>query len=142
MRIYEILIHDLVHGTNTDFDNLDVSKTSDGGIHFGSIQQAKMRAAGKNSKIIYADIDIKNPKRYKDDGSGWKNKIQRAKRAKHDSIVYLNRYEGLTTERIEHLSDMGKLDTLDSLSDSQFKKLVPEAEDSYIVFYNEQIKLK
>lgn len=142
MFIYEFLIHNLVHGTNADFDDLDVSKSSDGGIHFGTEDQAKMRSAGKNSRLLRASIDIQKPKRYKDDGGNWKKKIAAAKRAGYDSIVYLNRYEGLTTERIEHLSEIGKLDKLDNLSYTAFKKLVPEAEDSYIVFSNEQIKAK
>lgn len=137
MRAHELM----VHGTNTSFDTLDVAKTSDGGIHFGSIQQARMRSSGKNAKIIYAYINIEKPKRYKDTGGEWKNKITNAKRAGYDGIVYLNRYEGMSTERIEHLSDIGKLDTLDLLSDVAFKKLVPEAEDSYIVFDNSQIKI-
>jgi len=143
MRASDFIAETLIsvsHGTNTDFDQLDVAKTSDGGIHFGSNQQAALRSTGKNSRIIDTQIDVRKPKRCKDDGSGWKNKIKSAKRSGYDSIVYLNRYENMTTERVEQLSQSGKLDTLDSLSDAAFKKLVPEAQDSYIVFDNDQIK--
>ncbi|AWE88943.1 hypothetical protein CSC28_7041 (plasmid) [Pseudomonas paraeruginosa] len=56
-----------------------------------------------------------------------------------DAIVYLNRYEGLTTEVIERLSASGDLSRLDDMTDAQFRKVVPEARDSYIVFRQDQL---
>lgn len=52
----------------------------------------------------------------------------------YDSIAYLNRYEGMTTERIEALSASGMLARLNQLTDAGFRRLVPDAADSFIVF--------
>lgn len=41
----------LEHRTNGEFDTLDPSKTVDGGLHFGTSEQASMRA-GKGSRVI------------------------------------------------------------------------------------------
>ncbi|CUJ69257.1 Uncharacterised protein [Achromobacter sp. 2789STDY5608633] len=82
-----------------------------------------------------------NPARSKDQGGNWKDKIQRAKAAGKDGIVYLNRYEGMTTAIIDRLSKSGHLNGLDDLSDAAFKRLVPEAQDSYIVFSVEQLDI-
>jgi hypothetical protein len=142
MLIFEIYISNLAHGTKLSTDVLDVDKTSDGGIHVGSVAQANMRASGSNSKVFNVTIDIEKARRCRDDGGGWAAKIRSAKSARYDSIVYLNRYEGLTTDVIDRLSVSGDLGRLDRISDSQFKKLVPEAEDSYIIFYNDQIRVK
>jgi hypothetical protein len=73
----------------------------------------------------------------KDSGGNWKSKIQRAKRQGYDAIVYLNRYEGTKTENV--IKNQGK--DLDRISDNQFKKLFPEASDSYIVFSEKQVKI-
>lgn len=128
----------LAHRTNTAFDDLDPTKTIDGGLHFGTLEQATMRA-GKNSRLILAYLRAPNLRRSKDRGGDWKSIIGSAKRAGMDGIVYLNRYEGMTTEIIERLRDSGDLQRLDGMSDAQFKKLVPEAMESYIVFSADQI---
>lgn len=69
----------------------------------------------------------------------WKARIAAAKKAGADAIVYLNRYEGMTTDIIERLQHAGDLHRLDGLSDSAFLRLVPEAQDSYIVWDLDQI---
>ena len=128
----------LEHRTNGEFDTLDPSKTVDGGLHFGTSAQASMRA-GKGSRVIRAYLKAKNIRRSKDRGGNWKSIIASAKRAGMDAIVYLNRYEGLTTEVIERLSASGDLSRLDDMTDAQFRKVVPEARDSYIVFSQDQL---
>lgn len=77
--------------------------------------------------------------RSKDLGGNWKAKIRQAKAAGKDGIVYLNRYEGMSSELIDRLQQNGLLDKLDGMSDAQFRKAVPEAQDSYIVFRADQV---
>lgn len=133
----------LFHLTAIAFEELDPSKTSDGGLHFGPLDQGMMRTAGAGAarRSIAARIKMSNPARIVDQGGNWKDKIRRAKAAGKDGIVYLNRYEGMTTAIIERLSKSGHLNGLDNLSDAAFKRLVPEAQDSYIVFSAEQLEL-
>lgn len=128
----------LAHRTNDLFDALDPSKTTDGGLHFGTLEQATMRA-GNNSRLILAYLQASRLRRCKDTGGNWKALIASAKRAGMDGIVYLNRYEGVTTEIIERLQATGELQRLDSMTDAQFRKAVPESEDSYIVFSAHQV---
>jgi len=130
----------VVHGSNHVIDQFDPTKTLDGGVHFGTVDQANMRSAGNGKNLIPVYLNIVNPRRCKDGGSDWKKKIQSAKKAGYDGIVYLNRYEGITTERINQLSASGMLNKLDSLSDKEFKKYVPEARDSYVAFEKMQIR--
>lgn len=128
----------LAHLTKEQFDFLDPAKTVDGGLHFGTLGQASMRA-GNNSRLILAYLQASRLRRCKDTGGNWKALIASAKRAGMDGIVYLNRYEGVTTEIIERLQASGDLQRLDSMTDAQFRKAVPEAEDSYIVFSAHQV---
>ncbi|MDF8364705.1 hypothetical protein [Achromobacter anxifer] len=102
-----------------------------------------MRTAGAGTarRSIAARIKMSNPARSVDQGGNWKDKIRRAKASGKDGIVYLNRYEGMTTAIIERLSKSGHLNGLDDLTDAAFKRLVPEAKDSYIVFSVKQLEL-
>jgi len=128
----------LAHRTQEQFDFLDPAKTVDGGLHFGTLEQATMRA-GKQSRLIRAYLLASRLRRCKDTGGNWKALIASAKRAGMDGIVYLNRYEGITTEVIARLSASGELQRLDAMTDAQFRKAVPEAVDSFIVFTAEQV---
>lgn len=131
----------LYHATNERFDSLpDPRLTSDGGLHFGSIEQAVMRTRNAGRRIFAAELLIAQPRRSKDTGGNWANIIKAAKAAGKDAIVYLNRYEGLTTEIIERLSKAGLLDRLDDMTDAQFRRVVPEATDSYIIFSLDQVR--
>lgn len=125
--------HGLVvyHGTRTRLDTLDPGKTLDGGIHFGTIEQAQMR----NSQWIYEarlNFDGGRVRRSRDRGGEWKKRIADAKASGFKAIVYLNRYEGIPYERVVQAQADGV--DLDKLTDSQFRKRVPEAKDSWIVF--------
>jgi hypothetical protein len=133
----------LFHLTSVAFGELDPSRTSDGGLHFGPLDQGMMRTAGAGMarRTISAHIKMTHPARSRDQGGNWKEKIRRAKAAGKDGIVYLNRYEGMTTAIIERLSKSGHLNGLDDLSDAAFRRLVPEAQDSYIVFSADQLEL-
>lgn len=126
----------LYHGTRATIEVFDPRKTVDGGIHFGTLAQAQMRA-GKSANLIKAYLFVTHPRRSKDMGGNWQSKIKSAKAAGHDGIVYLNRYEGIPAEAFERLRALG-LDP-DKLSDAAFRKLMPEAGDSWIVWSPEQI---
>ncbi|OPY02343.1 MAG: hypothetical protein A4E61_01356 [Syntrophorhabdus sp. PtaB.Bin184] len=125
----------LYHGSNVEIDKLQVG--IDGGIHVGTKEQAEMR----NSKHVYeVTVRIKKAKRERDTGGDWKTKIEKAKKAGYDGIVYLNRYEGIDREQYLKLLDEGWTgEKLDALSDKEFKKLFPSMRDSYIVFSPDQI---
>jgi hypothetical protein len=126
------------HSGKEKIERFDAAKTVGGGFHFGTYEQAKMRG-GKRGETFVARLAISNPRRSKDMGGNWKAKITSAKAGGHDGIVYLNRYEGVTAERIKALSESGQLNKLDQLSDAEFRRVVPEARDSYIAFRPEQI---
>lgn len=128
------------HATKSDITEFDSSKTVDGGFHFGTADQANMRVSGADKNIMPVYLSAQNLQRSKDLGGNWKAKIKAAKAAGKDGIIYLNRYEGLSSEVISRLSDESLLDKLDRMSDAEFRRAVPEAEDSYIVFRPEQIK--
>jgi hypothetical protein len=130
----------LFHRTTEQFEQLDPARTRDGGIHFGHSGQALMRA-GKNSHVFRVALKASKVRRCKDTGGNWKARIAAAKKAGADAIVYLNRYEGMTTDIIERLQQSGDLHRLDGLSDTAFLRLVPEAQDSYIVWDLDQIHL-
>jgi predicted RNA methylase len=124
------------HGSKSQIDRFDASKTIDGGLHFGSKSQASMRS----SKILHpAYLYAENIRRSKDTGSDWKAKIASAKAAGYDGIVYLNRYEGVSKETVFRLHSQGLSEKLDRMSDAEFRRAVPEAEDSYIVFDAKQV---
>lgn len=130
----------LYHATEADFDTFEKQPKKDPGFHFGTLEQARMRSRGK-ARILQVEISFHRAKRAKDQGQWTGDQISRARRAGYDAIVYLNRYEAMTTERIEELAQKGLLDRLDRLPDSAFRKLVPEAQDSYIVFDPDQIRI-
>jgi len=50
-----------------------------------------------------------------------------------EAIVYLNRYEGVSANTIARLAASGRLAGLDRLPDRAFLRLVPEAEDSFVL---------
>ena len=126
------------HGTNADISEFDRKATVDGGFHFGSAKQANMRVSGAGKNLMPVYLAVKNPRRSKDMGGKWKSKIASAKSAGHDGIVYLNRYEGISLETIQRAESEGV--NLDRLSDEQFKKFAPEAQDSMIAFEPNQIR--
>jgi hypothetical protein len=137
--LLSLLEAQLYHGSKTAVDHLELG--NDGGIHLGTKAQAKMR----NSKHVYAvevSTDVDRFKRERDTGGNWKGKIQKAKKAGYDGIVYLNRYEGIDKDQYFKLLDKGWTgDKLDSLSDKEFKKLLPGMEDSYIVFNPKDVRI-
>ena len=139
-------------------DATDLHKGKDFGIHFGTEAQAWGRLYKRGGDVIPALINIDNLKRERDTGHGWRTKIRLAKQQGYDGIVYLNRYEGLFAhtkdEFIDRLASHGysllvlrkmhqsiyRPALFNEFSDEEFKKIFPEASDSYIVFERKQIK--
>lgn len=136
------------HSTQKDFVVFDENKQSGYGLHFGTPEQATMRTAGEGKNLMPSYLRIDNPRRSKDTGMSWKSQIRAAKSAGHDGVIYLNRFEGIPREAFEratnelatkHKTNPNNVD-FSKLSDEEFRKLLPEARDSYIVFKPEQIK--
>jgi hypothetical protein len=136
------------HGTTATFDRFDDRQVV-AGFHFGSAAQANMRVAGQEGRrIMPVFLSIQKPRRSKDAGGKWASKIKSAKLSGYDGIVYLNRYEGIPAQAFQRAAEqlakknggMADYSRLDRLSDDDFRKLVPEAADSFIAFYSTQIK--
>lgn len=130
----------LFHGTKHP-GRLDTGATVDGGLHFGFYDQARMRVSGEGKRLVPAYVLAKSPLRTQDTGGEWRSKIQAAKRAGYDALVYLNRYEGVTATRIQALQASGALSKLDAMSDAEFVQHVPEARISVVVWSPEQLVL-
>jgi len=127
------------HGTTHDFDAFDLDMSEDGGLHIGTREQALKR---NGDILLKIEFSIERPCRAKDDGGSWRAKIKAAKARKCDGIVYLNRHEGIPYDRLHSLTDSGMyLHHIDLLPDAKFKKLLPEAEDSYLLFSTKHVKI-
>ncbi len=125
------------HATKASFDAFEPQRHADTGFHFGTRAQAKMRGG---SVLLEVYLSAEHLKRVRDHGKWTRQQIATARREGYDGIVYLNRYEGIPTERILDLEAKGLLKKLDTLSDREFRRAVPEAEDSFIVFEPTQVK--
>lgn len=124
------------HGSKLRIDAFEVMPRT-GGIHFGTREQAAMRNGAFLHEVA---LDIGRSVRSKD-CHDWAAKIKSAKGRGAGSILYLNRYEGLSRERIEDLSARKLLDRLDGMSDRDFGRVVPEAEDSVVIWDVARISL-
>lgn len=123
----------MYHGTIHDFDVFDINKCV-GGIHLGTIQQALTRC-DHQGYVLQVELSYERIRRSKDMGGGWKKKITSAQTKDCDAIVYLNRYEGMGFGEFKTYSPA----RLDTMSDQQFKKIIPNATDSWIAFNCEQV---
>jgi hypothetical protein len=130
-------LEELYHGTTTEFDRFDAACTADGGLHFGTLDQARVRVAGPSKQLLKVNLNIQNPQRSRDTGASWKSKIRAAKALGHDGIVYLNRFEGILQETIARADKDGI--NLDGMADRDFRKFAPEAKDSWIAFNAAQV---
>lgn len=124
----------LYHSTKADFTDFQPN------THFGTTDQANMRTAGTGARVIpvYPKEGL-NYAKGKDAGDWSQDKLARLARQGYDGVRYLNRYEGIPLEAFDRARAKigqkgGDENGLDKLSDSQFKKLIPEAQESVIVF--------
>jgi len=100
-------------------------------LHLGSIEQAAMRCGHGYFHLMEVQPD--KMRRIKDKGSDKRATITRARRSGMDALVYLNRYEGITTESLEAALERYTNDQIDSFTDAKFRRVFPEARDSYIL---------
>lgn len=128
----------LWHGSGHPVSRFDPAATADGGVHFGSLEQARMR---NHACLHEVQITVEKVLSLRDPGVGWKSKIRRARAQGYDAIRYLNRYEGISAQTIDRLTRTKQIGRLDGLSDAEFRKLVPEARESLIVFDAASIKI-
>jgi hypothetical protein len=128
----------LWHGSNRPLDRFEQSRGPDGAVHLGSRIQAGMR----NSAFLHeVEVEIQRVRRCRDRGGDWGERVRQARAEGFDAIVYLNRYEGVSAATIERLALSGRLAGLDALPDPAFRRLVPEAEDSYILLHPERVRV-
>lgn len=129
------------HGSPAAISAFDTAHSVEGaGIHLGTLSQALMRTVRSRGHIHPVFVSAQKVVRRRDKGSWDKAYLAKAARSGVDAIIYLNRYEGMTSERIEDLHERGLLGRLDALPDPQFRRLVPEAQDSIIVLSPDAIK--
>ena len=128
----------LWHGSERPHDRFDRASGSDGALHLGSRSQAGMR----NGAFLHeVEVSVGRLRRCRDRGGDWGERVRRARADGVDAIVYLNRYEGISSATIERLALTGRLTGLDALSDAEFVRLVPEASDSYLILHPERSKI-
>jgi hypothetical protein len=80
-----------VHGTRAviEADALDPAATAEGGLHFGTETQARMRAGGRG-KLVYAYLRAGNARRARDEGEkGWVGKVRAARAGGFSALRYL-----------------------------------------------------
>ena len=120
----------LYHGTSPSF-TLKPHEP----IHLGTQQQATMRGRGK---VVAFTVTATLFKRTRDAVGDWGRPIAAARRQGYEGLVYLNRYEGIPLARVLALAEQGYAgERLDALPDHRFKRLVPEAADSYLLLSGE-----
>lgn len=104
------------------------------GIHLGTLEQAHMRAGrGAVLKLRVHASRLDGPAaRLKDRDGSWRETVRRQARRGRRLLVYLNRHEGLPTERVIQLCDTDS-ERLAAMPDARFRALAPEAQDSWIV---------
>lgn len=122
----------LYHGTDKVFDRFAPYS------HFGTEAQARMRHP---KRILTVTVTARKFKRLRDTGDWTTAKLRRYERQGFDGVVYLNRYEGIPLAQIEAAYHKVPAEKIDRLSDARFKKLIPAAEDSYIIFDPRNVKL-
>lgn len=96
-------------------------------LHVGTIAQAAMRG-GKHLHRVEFALDGRMP-RMRDQGDWSRRSVTRHTRA-GGAVVYLNRHEGIPLEEFEAAR---AITDIDAISDAMFKRLIPSAEDSWII---------
>lgn len=126
------------HGTVHAFDSFEQLPGHDAGLHFGTLAQASMRVARAGAHLIPVFLNVRNPRRSRDKGAWHARSLAVLRRNGQDGVVYLNRYEGVSTDSVVRASEAGV--DVDRLSPAQFRAWFPEAEDSWIVLSNDQLR--
>lgn len=102
------------------------------GIHLGTLAQARMRAGkGTVLKVRVRASQVRRIPRVRDRDGFWRRFLRDKARNGCRILTYLNRYEGVPQHRV--LETLGQDLGTEHMSDAAFRKLVPEATDSWIV---------
>jgi hypothetical protein len=120
----------LWHGSDHPISRFTNLRGPDRALHLGTRAQAEMRNPAYLHEV---EVEFGRVRRSRDPGGDWSGRVRAARAAGHDAIVYLNRYEGLDAEVIGRLATRGRLSGLDRLPDAAFRRLVPEAADSWVL---------
>lgn len=126
------------HGTVHDFESFETLPGHDAGLHFGTLEQATMRVARQGARMIPVFLNVREPRRSRDKGAWTARSLAALRRNGQDGVVYLNRYEGVSTANVVRASD-AQVD-VDRLSPAEFRRWFPEADDSWIVIGNDQLR--
>lgn len=119
----------LWHGSDHQIEKFE-GDALQGHVHLGSFDQAMMRSGSRHLHLVSAPSG--NLMRIRDKGSDNLASIARARRQGHDGLIYLNRYEGIPYAEVEaFLQRFPKRDP-DKISDAEFRKYFPSAQDSMI----------
>lgn len=116
------------HGSQKPIDTF-VFNDRRGGVHLGSKAQALSFGPHLYGFKLTRDIRLQTSK---DTGEEWGRRAKRAKSRK-DGFIYLNRFEGVDPSVFDGLTDAQR-DVLDTMSDTQFLKLIPDAHKSLLIF--------
>lgn len=127
----------LWHGSDRPISRF-TGRGPDRALHLGTRAQAEMRNAAFLHEV---EIEVTRVRRSRDPGGDWSGRVRAARTAGADAIVYLNRYEGVTSEVITRLAGAGRLSDLDRMSDKAFRALVPEARDSWVLLEPERARI-
>lgn len=123
------------HGSR---DMITAFEDSPQGLHFGSRAQAEMRNRAYLHEVSIRPSSVTRIK----DRQDWSSVVAAARRRARDASLYLNRSEGLSLDRVTALASAGLLDRIDDISEVQFRRAVPEAEDSVVVFFADVVRLE
>ena len=116
------------HGRRGAWDFTVFDAKTQGGIHFGTLAQAEARGKKGNARRFF--LKMESTVRCRDRG-GFKRIPSGS-----DSVIYLNRWEGLSLATVKKFS----AEELETMSDERFRASVPEAADSCIVKLPNQAK--
>lgn len=113
------------HGSRKPLETIDFSHIQ-GGLHVGPKSLAAQFGPHLRSFRIADRVRIGQSK---DTGEGWLKRAKSARKRGLDILVYLNRFEGIDPTRFDNHCHT----TLNSMPDSRFKSLFPEAQISLLI---------
>lgn len=119
----------LWHGSMTPVEEF-AGTPSRAELHLGSFKQARMRG---HRHLYLFEVDPGKTRRVRDSGEVGRTVCAAARRSGFDAVVYLNRWEGMSAEHVERAIKEGVSDRLDRMSDRDFLKWFPEAQDSWAI---------
>ena len=110
------------HGSRAPLTDIDWRHRTNGGLHLGTQAQALVRGAQLKGFFVAPHARLR---RSKDTGKNWGARAADARARGFDALIYLNRYEGIAA-----FHSSGNLDTM---PDSAFARLHPDARDSLLI---------